>query len=221
MLECLQALAKCDEMFEDIHAVPNSYKPPYRITPDFDTIKDIVEAGCHREDFPPYKVIEKLGFRSSFVSGSRKQDEQWVISSTCGLYAATDGLLNNVVLKIPKTGTNRERLLQYDKAVCLMKAMIQIWDPDWASFQSHQFRLLLSESAKIPGEALVGWMTYVATRCGEAPEDLPVYERIQIDSQGTLLVATPEIVSATRPDQVAIARAVIAGQKKTKALGNK
>src|SRR5205823_6384524 len=70
---------------EDVHAVPQQYKLPYRITVDTETIKPLVEAGRNREDFRPYKIIEKLGYSGSFVSEDfRKPDEKWVMRFLCG-----------------------------------------------------------------------------------------------------------------------------------------
>jgi hypothetical protein len=209
VVNCLQALAKCDESFENVHAVPKEYKLPYRITPDFETIRSIVEAGRNREDVRPFKVIEKLGFRRAFVSDSRKPAEQWALSFCCGLYANTPGLLNSCVLNLPETGNDREKLLNYNKVLCVMKTLIEAWNPDWAVFQSTSFREVIREKPNIPGRALVGWMVYFASHLGKVPDDLRVYSRMELNQKGTLLILSPDPISSERPDHIEAAKKLI------------
>jgi hypothetical protein len=208
VLKCLRGLANCDDAFTEVHEVPDR-KVPYRIPVDLETIKSIVEKGRNREDFPPYKVIEKLGFNGSFVSNVRKPDDKWSFRFVCGLYANTPGLLNSCVLNLPNQGAVAQRLLASTTMSCMVQTLVSAWDPDWAVVQSSAFRDYFAPKATIPGKALIGWMVYFAARLGKVPDDLPVHSRVELE-QGTLLVLSEEPITSERPEHVSTAEALLA-----------
>lgn len=209
VVSCLRGLARCDRVFEDVHAVPRQYKLPYRIAVDTETIKALVEAGRNREDIRPYKVIEKLGFSRAFVSDFRKPEEKWVLSFMGGAYPNTPGLLNNCVLTFPKAGEARERLLTLPTTSCILTELIDVWDPDWALVQSPEFLHIVGDKGGIPGKALAGWMVYFASHLGKVPDDLPVHSRIELRDKGTVLILSPEPISSGRSDHIEAAKKLV------------
>jgi hypothetical protein len=210
----MHGLAKCDPSFAEFSIVPKSArKLPYRIAIDFETIKQFVEQGRNREDVPPRKIIEKLGYSVSFISDYRHREEQWTVRTMCGAYPQTPALLNYFSLALPKQGKLLETLLQSKAASCLVQAMISAWDPDWAVVQGHGFHDYICQIAGVPKNApkrvFVGWMAYFANRVGKVPDDVPAHSKIKLE-HGTLLVLTEEPITADRPDHVSAANAVLA-----------
>jgi hypothetical protein len=210
-VQCLKQLAGCDPALAEVLVVPKSTrKLPYRVPVNFEAIKPLIEGGRNREDVPPRKIIEKLGYSITFVSDYEKREEQWNIRILCGAYPQTKGLLNHCVLELPKRGEALKTLLQSGTMTCLVRAMIAAWDPDWAVVQGRAFRDALTPDASVPGKVLLGWMAYYAGRLGKVPDDLPVHSRTELE-QGTLLVLSREPVTPDRPDHIAAAQAVLPG----------
>ena len=121
----MQGLAGCDPSFTEVFIVPKSTrKLPYRIAVDFETIKPFVEQGRNREDVPPRKIIEKLGYSVSFISDYRNREEQWTVRTMCGAYAQAVRMFNYCNLSFPKQSDALNNLLQRRTATCLAQAMI-------------------------------------------------------------------------------------------------
>jgi immunity protein 52 of polymorphic toxin system len=208
LVQCLNGLATCDPAFGEVLVVPRTTrKLPYRVPVDFESIKPFMEKGRNREDVPPRKIIEKLGYSVTFNSDYQKREEQWNIRTVCGLYANTPRLLNSCVVSLPKKGPVVERLLNRTTALCMMRTLISAWDPDWVAAQSYEFQRLIAPDARIPG-CLVGWMVYFAARLGKVPDGLPVHSRVELE-QGTLLILTEDPISQDRPEHVSTAQAVL------------
>jgi hypothetical protein len=208
MLACLKGLAGCDAVFEDVFATAKR-KPPYRISLEIGAIKPVLERGRNREDLPPFRVIEKLGFSGSFASDWKTaRNEEWVLRFFCGAYPNTPHLMNSCILRLPSEGEAVSRLLQSGTMVSMMRVLISAWDPDWAVVQSDEFRDLIAPNVRVPGRVLAGWMTYFAPRVGRLPDGVPVHSRIEIPDRGTLLILTEDAVAPDRPDHVAKAHAV-------------
>lgn len=216
IVQCLNGLATCQQGFAEVFLVPRTYKSAYRIPVDFETLKPLLEKGRNREDVPPRKIIEKLGYSISFVSGDdyRNRDTQWGMRTMCGAYPKTPGLSNYCVLSLPKKGEALETLLQPEKLRCLLRAMIDAWEPDWAIVQGSKLRDYVRQSAGIPAQspqnAFLGWMAYFASRVGKVPDGLPVYSKLDLE-QGTLLTLTPEPIDLDRPDHVNTVQTVLSG----------
>jgi hypothetical protein len=214
IVRCLKGLAACDAEFEPVYVVPRSHTLPYRIPVDFETLKPLVEEGRNREDVPPRRIIEKLGYSVSFVSGAdyRKRQEQWSLRIMCGAYPQVPAMANHCNLSLPQKGEALKTLLLHSKTACLVRAMIDAWDPDWATVEGSDFSDYVRESAGVPKRSpkgiFPGWMTYFATRFGKIPEDLPVHSRIELE-QGTLLILTDDPITRERPEHVATAEAVL------------
>jgi hypothetical protein len=216
IVQCLKGVATCDQGFAEVFLVPKSYKSPYRIPVDCETLKPLVEKGRNREDVPPRKVIEKLGYSISFVSGDdyRNRDTQWSMRTMCGAYPQTPGLSNYCALSLPKKGEALEALLRPEKLTCLLRTMIDAWEPDWAIVQGSKLQDYVRQGAGIPPQspqrAFLGWMAYFANRVGKVPDELPVYSKLNLE-QGTLLTLTPELIELDRPDHENTVRAVLSG----------
>ncbi len=208
MSECFRKLSEVDPVFEDVRFVATTKTEYPRVqASDVNALTSIFEQGRNREDVPPRRVIEKLGYSASFISRERLPEQKWVIRINCGVYASNPNLLNRCVLNIPGDGEVATRLLDRSSALEMMQALVTAWDPDWAVLQSTEFRRLIAPTVAIPGPALIGWMVYFSDRAGVVPE-VDVFERIELPRQGTLLVLREQPISATDQDDILVAQAL-------------
>jgi hypothetical protein len=88
----------------------------------------------------------------------------------------------------------------------IMRAMVLAWAPDWGVVTSARFRDSLSEDGH--AGTFVGWMTYFSRSRGALPA-LPAPVRTEaVDDQGALLLLTPERLTVSNPEHLALGRYV-------------
>lgn len=86
----------------------------------------------------------------------------------------------------------------------VLRAMVLAWEPEWGVVTSDEFR----DAVKPTDDTFVGWVTYFSRRRGVVPP-LPAPVRIDpVDELGWLITLTPERVSASNPEHVALAKRV-------------
>lgn len=113
-----------------------------------------LQSGVNRRDFDG-SAIPELGMRWSSWNGDTTLTA--AITVTCGADAATSGILNSFVLKLPEFAANGASEI-FGAAESLMTGVVEAWEPDWAVLTSHQLR----ESIYLePDQPTVGWLTYV------------------------------------------------------------
>ncbi|HYO69819.1 MAG TPA: immunity 52 family protein [Archangium sp.] len=118
----------------------------------------------------------------------------------CG--SAAEFVPNNCLLYLPSEEPEKERVLQVDVLAEVLRAMVLAWEPDWGFITSGDFRDSLSPQG-IAG-TFVGWLTYVSRGRGEVPP-LPEPVRVQpVEDKGTLILLTPERLTASNPEHVAL-----------------
>jgi hypothetical protein len=78
--------------------------------------------------------------------------------------------------------------------------MALAFEPDWAVVTSSDHRDSLFEGGQVG--TFIGWVTYVSRRRGTVPP-LPAPVRIErVEDKGTLIVLTPERLTASNPEHV-------------------
>ena len=215
LARCLGALQNCDSVFEDVYAVLSAGpKASPRVNVDDSALAEIFAQGRNREDAPPRKVIESLGYSASFISKDRAADQKWVMRCSVGMFAGKPGLLNRCVLNLPKTGEAAERLLRLPTATDMLLGTILAWQPEWATVQSSEFRNSVSNTSEIPGPTLIGWMTYFSRGAAVIP-NVPVHSRRELPELGTLLTLTEHPVSALSVEDVRLARTLCEQLRRT------
>lgn len=216
IVRCLNGLASCDPTLAEVLIVPRSRNAPYSIPVNFETIKPLVEKGRNREDVPPRNIIKKLGYSISFVSDQKSRKDRWKIRTMCGAYPNVPAIVNYCALSLPEDEGSSALLLQLTKMTCLIKVMIEAFDPDWAIVQGSKFHDFVREWSGIPPhspqKSFLGWIAYFADDLGNVPKDLPVYSRTKLE-KGTLLVLTEDPITHHRLDHVTTTQAVIASLK--------
>lgn len=106
----------------------------------------------------------------------------------------------------PQEGAAAERFLQVPMLTRILSVMAATWEPEWGIVTSHELRDTLSESPKTG--TFVGWLTYFSLRRGEVPP-LPAPVQVEpVEDKGTLVILTPERLTASNSAHVALAREV-------------
>ncbi|WP_164007202.1 immunity 52 family protein [Pyxidicoccus trucidator] len=186
------------------------YKPARRLKdarkhplmpPDLPTLTELFRRGVNREKGGP--IFEDLGFTFWFDNGGPTRDCA-ALRIKCGDYS---GGSNYCVLTLPTDGPNADRVLTAPVLAHVVRSMALAWEPDWAMATSRIHRDLLSEEG--PAGTFVGWVTYLSRRRGVVPP-LPAPVRIEpVEGQGTLVVLTPERLTASNPTHVELGQRVL------------
>lgn len=145
--------------------------------------------------------------RDGFMFGlwtGHEQGHGGLVTLRCG--SAAEFVPNSCLLYLPKEEPEKERVLQADVLAEVLRAMVLAWEPDWGVITSGDFRDSLSQQGIVG--TFVGWLTYVSRSRGEVPP-LPEPVRVQpVEDKGTLVVLTPERLTASNPEHVALGQRV-------------
>jgi hypothetical protein len=144
------------------------------------------------------------GFHFGAWTGHVERQQGGMVMLSCGSRA--QGGPNSVLLYLPKVTPGKERVLTAPVLTRVMRAMVLAWEPEWAVITSGGFRDSLSEQGIVG--TFVGWLTYFSRQWGEVP-DLPEPVRVEpVEDKGTLVVITPERLSAANPEHLDLGRCV-------------
>lgn len=163
-------------------------------------LRELLLAGRARRDDAGRAVMSELGFSASIWNG---QEVQVGVSVRCGLSAAGPGLVSNSLsVQLPAAEGDALALYGRDAALAVMRAVVESWQPAWATWTSHRLRRAQGSQ---PGEVVAGWATYVADRSGVRADLLPAGVTAEPSGGGVLITAegdadvVPEMtVSAVR-----------------------
>jgi hypothetical protein len=145
----------------------------------------------------------KDGFSFGAWTGHVENQGGMVLLS-CGSLA--EAVPNSAFLYFPSEPPGRDALLTSPVLTGVMRAMVLAWEPDWAVATSDVLREQLSQN-RFPGH-FVGWMTYYSRQWGDVP-DLPEPVRVgSVEDKGSLVVLTPECLSAANPEHLVLGRRV-------------
>lgn len=181
---CAQRLADMLKRLGDINAQLGSWyekgtsptpDPELRIDPAANTLTALVEKGSQRAGDRP---MPELGYAISAWNG---RDPGISLAVTCGA-TATTGVSNAVALTLPAP-EDAPDLYGRSVALDILAAVVETWEPDWATLTSHPIRRAQGPTG--PG-IVYGWATW---RDGDAFTALDAVDvdRIAIGS-GTALV---------------------------------
>jgi len=206
----LKRLGACDPAFAKVFVSSRAQNSPRMVSPYSEVLEPLFED----------KTADKWGYRISVVSEHKNKDEQWAIHVRCGASpkgTRDGGWANFCMSLLPIKGSSLETLLQPPTLSCLLRAMVEIWEPDWAVVHDDAALDDVYQRAGISGYAqkaiFLGWMTYFAKHIGTVPEDLAVHSRADL-GPGTLLVLTEQPMSGERPDHVATTKQVFRSLKR-------
>ena len=177
-------------------------KPPL-VPPDLPMLTEAFRRGVNREGRGP--AIESLGFNVGLNNGGSNRVYAF-LSIFCGAYS--EAVSNFCLLSPIEPGPDGDRVLSAPVLEGVVRRMVQAWEPDWAVATSAKHRELLSDKDKNRGGALVGWVTYLSRQRGVVPP-LPAPVRIErVEDKGTLVILTPDRLTADNPEHLELARRV-------------
>lgn len=194
----LHMLARCDPSFAQWYRAGRGFPrelPGHPVHPEVEELEKLLLNSRSRTDVGR-EVIERLGF--SRIMWNAKQ-EATDLHLTCGGYSPSGGP-NSCLLKPPRQGTVRERLLCVPVLAEVLTSMATAWEPDFAMASSSEMVALMEKD----GFAVrVGWLTYLSRRLGTLPP-LPAPVRVEpVGTLGWLLILSPEPMTASNPEHVA------------------
>ncbi|HYO58161.1 Imm52 family immunity protein [Archangium sp.] len=191
-------LARCDPGFTQWYRAGRGSPrelPGWPVRPEVKELEELFLRNRLRTDIRK-KVIEDMGF-STIVWNAEKPMTR--LHLRCGKYSPWGG--NVCLLELATKGALRERLLHAPVLAEVLTSMATAWDPDFAVATSSEMRHLVQKEGR---EVDVGWVTYLSRRLGKVPP-LPAPVRIEpVGALGWLLVLSPERMTASNPEHVAL-----------------
>ncbi|KFA91996.1 immunity 52 family protein [Archangium violaceum] len=194
---CFHLLSRCDPIYTRWFEQADSRKKALQLQfePTADTFLRFFKRRTYQEG--------RDGF-SLWVWTGHEEGHGGLATMRCG--SAAELMPNNCLLYLPSEEPERERVLQVDVLAGVLHAMVLAWEPDWGVITSDDFRDNLS--AEGDAGTFVGWVTYLSRSRGEVPA-LPEPVRVQpVEDKGTLLLLTPERLTASNPEHLALGRHV-------------
>jgi hypothetical protein len=91
---------------------------------------ELLLAGQQKTDSPPRRIIEELGYGSSFITDP-KQGEPLTLSVNCGVF--TPRVLNQCLIEFAAEGEKSYAAVPQETKDEVLKALIRAWEPSWGS----------------------------------------------------------------------------------------
>ena len=126
-----------------------------------ESVLQALTAGRNRRD-DDGSVIDALGFSLGVWNGDGADPVG--LSIRCGISAAIPGLSNAVVLTLPANSARSAGLYSRQGTGRLIGALVEAWEPDWATMTSNSLR---EAQAVTGGRPVLGYLTYVSAGRGE------------------------------------------------------
>lgn len=162
-LQCGERLAACIARLSEIDGALGSWfrrgaskvaaKTP--VGSDAASLEQLLAKGVNRRDVDG-EVLEELGFS---VGLWNRATPAVGLSGTMGAHPSFQGVLNSVVFDFPPPEADALRLYKPIVAEAIFDAVVETWEPSWATWTSHALR---NAQGAPPREPVLGWLTYVA-----------------------------------------------------------
>jgi hypothetical protein len=196
----LKGLLELDPVFDQWY--PMGKNPDKPVPLDLGTLEALCRKGISREEVPPFKPIDDLGFSVSLLTGG-----SWMLHLGVHGGVVTPYVQNSVIMDLPRTGVVGKRICRAEPLIALCRLVVQCWDPEVGQIWS----TALAEALEIPEDGIdVGWLTYVAKRRMRLPELDRAIEVIPLARAGHLVLATRQRFSAENANHLARAARIAA-----------
>jgi hypothetical protein len=194
-------LASCDpsltQWFEKGSTLEEALS--HRIAPDVASLVRVFSEQAQKEG-----RFADEGFSLALWNG-QTQEAASNLSFLCG--DASIWVSNLCLFYPPKEGASAERVIQAPVLARILRAMAVALEPEWGVVTSRDLRAMLAPETADAG-TFIGWLTYFSHRRGPLPPlPSPVHTE-PVEDKGTLVILTPERLSASNPAHVALARDV-------------
>jgi hypothetical protein len=199
VVHCLRDLGKSDIAFSRWFQAGRSRKKALEreVQITHETVKELLFRGRSKRDIGG-DVMEELGFSMRLWNGG--EDCQSVgFSVTCGGYARNPNVWNSCVINLPSEGHPSERLLKVEVLLRLMRAVIESFDPHWATVMPDS---LLRTVQFVPNIPVPGWLFYFANSVSRQPH-LPAATRVvNVAGRGKILIVAEERFNTQRTEHL-------------------
>lgn len=195
----MAAIANVDPAFSQWFEQGRSRKDALkrRIEPSGEALEKRVRRGRDRQ-------FESLGYSVWAWNGATDDYDSCGFHFYCGGYS--EGQSNNCVVNLPIRGPNAERMLSVPVLTGLVRSMALAWEPESALATSNMHRDVVTPHGT--SKTFVGWIMYFPHSRGRVPP-LPAPVRIEpVEDKGTLIVLTPERLTAENPEHVELGKRV-------------
>lgn len=149
----LAALADIDRLlgtwFEKGHSRASVLMMPIKADPD--SLSQLFDRDRHRRDYS-----ESVGFRVGMWNGAQPEVG---LSVLVGAHPKTRAFSNCLVLDLPVLDERSASLYSPSEALQIFRAVIEAWEPAWATWTTSRLR---EAQMPAPKEPVVGWLTYLA-----------------------------------------------------------
>jgi hypothetical protein len=185
---CLAKLGEVDPLLATWFHKGGSPKLAQRPFPtDTESLVGELLRGRNRRD-SDRSVIVELGFRISAWNGNDKDPA--AISIGCGKSRQVPGVSNAVVINLPPPSERSAEIYSREGAMAVLLALVESWDPDWATVASDSLRDLRAAPA---GSPVLGWLTYLSRRRGTVPAGLPApFDATPVGTSGSIVSVSEE-----------------------------
>jgi hypothetical protein len=191
-------LSRCDPVFERWYEQADSLEEALQLefAPQYETFLRFFQNEENQ--------LGRDGFSLGAWTGQEGDGRGCAVRLTCG--DASGAYPNVCFLYLPYQEPEAERVLCVSMLRGILRAMVQAWEPDWGVITSDDYRERMSPEGDVG--AFVGWLTYFSRQRGEVPA-LPEPARVEtVEDKGTLVILTPERLSASNPEHVALGHRV-------------
>ncbi|HZH13954.1 MAG TPA: Imm52 family immunity protein [Archangium sp.] len=148
--------------------------------------------------------LDREVFTFEAWTGQEQRGHGGKLNFVCG--STSPSYANGCLLHLPREEPAASRVLALPVLKQVVRAMVRTWDADGCAVIAEGDRV--TKRALEDGRPCVGWLTYIAHRCGSLP---PLPEQVLVEpleDQGTLILLTPERFSLEKPKHVALAQSV-------------
>lgn len=150
------------------------------------------------------RQFEELGYSVWAWNGVPDDYDACVFNFNCGSYS--EGQSNRCVINLPSRGTNADRVLSARVLTGLVRSMVLAWEPEFALATSKMHREEVSPTGRVG--AFVGWVMYFPHSRGRVPP-LPSPVHVEpVEDKGTIIVLTPERLTAEKSEHVELGQRV-------------
>jgi hypothetical protein len=195
----LAAIAKIDpafsQWFEGGRSRKDALKRP--IEPSGEALEKRVRQGRDRQ-------FDSLGYSVWAWNGVPDDYDACGFHFYCGGYSERQS--NCCVVTLPTRGPNAERVLSVPVLTGLVRSMALAWEPDFALATSTMHRDAVTPNDN--AETFVGWIMYFPRSMGAVPP-LPSPVHVEpVEDRGTLIVLTPERLTAENPEHIELGKRI-------------
>jgi len=204
----LEAMARIDPLFTQFEYTTRK-RGKYVHSPvplELEELSKVIAKGVNRRD-SDRSVIQELGYRL-WVSTRGKGDHA-LLNLHCGCYD-TGSFANSCILQLDFPEPRYEQVVNVPVLTRMLGAMADAFDPQLGHAGFHSFWDALPPPVhpRIRKELSMDWLMYFSREWGTVPP-LPAPVRIEpLGDRGTLVILSPNPVSASNPEDVELGRQV-------------